>query len=732
MDDQVMNNNSTSPSVAAAAATTAVSVEDETDSKTTTTIMKVLSGWEYSFTKRLLCSENIYENVVILDHAMSDTKYPADMSATIAAAPSNNNFCQNLWNELHESKLLDRLQPAKTTGERQSEALMELLAQQGAIASPSPSSPSNNNTVRGDKSIFVSKDYRQGPHRMEFQQRHQLLHTLISTVSATMQEQVQLFNEQQQHLSSEGSCHFHLDLSNTSVQVATYPGDGISGYARHCDRGQDSCKKETTTKEEGGGRYHDASAASTPTASSSSQRLFTAIYYLVDEDWDADLDGGALRVFQNGNSKSGDSFTDIVPRQDRLVVFRSDRVEHQVLPSFRRPRTAITIWFYGTTTIKVSHPAQASTTTPVNKPMKELPPPLPVAVSDSGTEKKTIFVSIASYRDSETIPTLDDLFATARHPDRIICGLVLQLEDGHSYDEKIWQDLQSFPLKEQVRFIRLHAKDAMGPCYARGLAQTLWRGEDYVLQIDSHMRLRPHWDDYLIQQCQQIVSQTGNPKVMLTTYPLGYTLPNNIPKDNISGTYLVPWKFDEQGMLRQRGRVLVTNKDDQTFKTLPPRHFLFAGGFNFALSRAILDVPYDTMGLPHLFFGEELSSKCRLVFVVLLSMRHKTHSSSLVNCHVPGLSGGPIIHSRIRFVRPERSRLLSFVESRSSTRCHSQTRRSGTSSRESRSAEQDHANADGGRLLCRNPIWIGNGEDGSTICGTAQCRFWHKDSVTWL
>ena len=27
----------------------------------------------------------------------------------------------------------------------------------------------------------------------------------------------------------------------------------------------------------------------------------------------------------------------------------------------------------------------------------------------------------------------------------------------------------------------------------------LWEKEDYVLQIDSHMRLRPNWDTYLIQ-----------------------------------------------------------------------------------------------------------------------------------------------------------------------------------------------------------------------------------------
>jgi hypothetical protein len=68
------------------------------------------------------------------------------------------------------------------------------------------------------------------------------------------------------------------------------------------------------------------------------------------------------------------------------------------------------------------------------------------------------------------------------------------------------------------------------------------------------MRFRHNGDEYLIQQCQHIIQQTGHDKVMLTTYPLGYSLPNNIPKQETRGTYLVPWKFDSPGMLRQRGR----------------------------------------------------------------------------------------------------------------------------------------------------------------------------------
>jgi hypothetical protein len=40
----------------------------------------------------------------------------------------------------------------------------------------------------------------------------------------------------------------------------------------------------------------------------------------------------------------------------------------------------------------------------------------------------------------------------------------------------------------QVREVRLHFSAATGPCAARSLAQQLWVGEEYVLQVDAHMR----------------------------------------------------------------------------------------------------------------------------------------------------------------------------------------------------------------------------------------------------
>jgi [Skp1-protein]-hydroxyproline N-acetylglucosaminyltransferase len=132
----------------------------------------------------------------------------------------------------------------------------------------------------------------------------------------------------------------------------------------------------------------------------------------------------------------------------------------------------------------------------------------------------------------------------------------------------------------------------------------LHRGEDYVLQIDSHMRFRENWDVYLIEQLLQCPGGVGNTKSILTAYPVGYQLPNDIPNET-RGTLLIPDKFGSEGMLRQRGRFFCTTPDR------PVRCQLYAAGFNFCSASVLQDCPYDS-SLHHLFFGEEVSMAVRL------------------------------------------------------------------------------------------------------------------------
>ncbi len=100
----------------------------------------------------------------------------------------------------------------------------------------------------------------------------------------------------------------YLGLDRFDVQLACYPGGGAR-YRRHRDAFP--------------GR---------------SNRRVTAIYY-VNPGWRVD-DGGLLRLHPRATA------VDIEPVLDRLVVFLSERVEHEVLPAFA-PRLAVTAWYYG-------------------------------------------------------------------------------------------------------------------------------------------------------------------------------------------------------------------------------------------------------------------------------------------------------------------------------------------------------------------------------------------------
>ena len=804
---------------------------------TTTT----LSSWNSSFTNCLLsplasmggcdpCCDDDDENrdgtFILLDNVMeSGFEFESSDSSPSSSSgpPVPPGFCECLLMEL--DGFLEKLTPARTQGDHKADEIMNLLQEMsmGTKLLPDQKQPnqqqqstsenninSKNNitgdSVRGDNSVFISREYRQ---EKSFPQQHPCLHELISTISNTFDREFSGENNNSNCSNSSSNSNSNsnrsiyrwnadsdsnkhhkddtiiLDFSMTSVQLALYPGDSKSGYRKHCDR-QYSCMQERTERNTSDTSKSSAPNNSNKNANAKPERLITCIYYLTGENWDASLDGGALRLFRPGDdhgdgksdytdsslvelggenqlllsSSSSSSYTDVVPFRDRMVVFRSDRVQHQVMPSHRRARLAITLWFYGTivpnananpnsredaasipandidskTADAMKRPITTTTTTSrtlkssLYRPIRPLPihrvssSRLPSSKASASTASKlftstvddtngdssssspssssssNIFVSIASYRDSETRPTIDALYSTAMNPCRVFTGIVAQLVEGEKGDEDIWtsiitaaaenttttdnnsefksahhrhnnrnaSDPSWTPSPHQLRVMRLHANDATGPCYARGLCQTLYRGEDYVLQIDSHMRFRPNWDEYLIQTINGLVEkrsrlsairdEVGNSvcdcdydKIMLTTYPIGYTLPNNIP-DETRGTYLVPWKFDAQNMLRQKGR-LVRRKssDDHTTTTQDTkktafngddddssaveqqssgteadvyvcpssltnarRQYLYAGGFNFGFARVIFDVPYDTMGLHHLFFGEELSMAVRL------------------------------------------------------------------------------------------------------------------------
>lgn len=206
-----------------------------------------------------------------------------------------------------------------------------------------------------------------------------------------------------------------------------------------------------------------------------------------------------------------------------------------------------------------------------------------------------IFVSIASYRDPDCQHTVVDLFAQATHPERIFVGICWQFVPGEDDDCFI----HAPPFPDQVRRLDVHASESLGACWARHQVQSLWQGEDYYFQVDSHMRFVPGWDERLIEMLELCPSS----KAVLSTYPLAFTPPRELAKDELVTIH--PKGFDEHGILAQRSTLTPL---DQAPEVPTPTAFIGAG-LLFASGRIVNEVPYD----PHIYFeGEEISLAARL------------------------------------------------------------------------------------------------------------------------
>lgn len=212
----------------------------------------------------------------------------------------------------------------------------------------------------------------------------------------------------------------------------------------------------------------------------------------------------------------------------------------------------------------------------------------------------TIFVSVASYRDTECSMTIDSIFNKAEFPNRIFVGICEQNK------KDIQEELCISPaVKKFIHNIRITTMDyskAKGPTYARYYCADLWRGEEYFLQIDSHTTFMQNWDSDLINMISQIKNNINeSKKPVLSVYPPtkeqmsikgfpemdnGTLNANNIP------SFLCGWS--EPCDIPKRSNKPWT-----------------AAGFMFLESKFLHEVPFDP-NLSHLFQGEEVLFSARL------------------------------------------------------------------------------------------------------------------------
>jgi len=132
---------------------------------------------------------------------------------------------------------------------------------------------------------------------------------------------------------------------------------------------------------------------------------------------------------------------------------------------------------------------------------------------------RTIFVQLAAYRDSECVPTILNLFQKAARPDDISVGVCWQFLPGL---DPANLDLHSF--QNRVRVLSVDARTSRGVCWARHLAEQFYDGEDYFLQVDSHTRFVPNWDDLMREE----LARCDSTKAVLTCNPPRYYPPDRL------------------------------------------------------------------------------------------------------------------------------------------------------------------------------------------------------------
>ncbi|MEO5345482.1 MAG: hypothetical protein H7834_03770 [Magnetococcus sp. YQC-9] len=209
----------------------------------------------------------------------------------------------------------------------------------------------------------------------------------------------------------------------------------------------------------------------------------------------------------------------------------------------------------------------------------------------------TLFVSVASYRDSECTPTLIDLFDQAKHPERVHVGVLWQIlpeEDGPEFTAvpEAW--------RHQVRGLIIPVAESRGACWARSRIQNeLFADEDYYLQIDSHTRFDPDWDLHLIRMLHACPAA----KPVLSTHPNKYLPPDERLAKGLP--HLRAKKFNRDGILIPQGEYLPLDPKP----AVPPPAAFIGGGLVFAHGSMVREVPYD----PYLYFqGEEITLAARL------------------------------------------------------------------------------------------------------------------------
>jgi len=208
----------------------------------------------------------------------------------------------------------------------------------------------------------------------------------------------------------------------------------------------------------------------------------------------------------------------------------------------------------------------------------------------------SIFISVASYRDPHLQLTLKSAVENANNPDGLFFGIVNQDTARNEIDYSFLPDYS---------VIKIHPRNARGVGYARSKAMSLYNGEDYFLQIDSHVQFSKDWDIKSIEQFKTAQEIAGHKKIILSSYPGPYSLDSNEVFIHTVSTEEHPVEPTKQiAKLRvddQWSAVRVPMDNPNSGR--PELSSTVLGAYIFTTGNIVKEVPYDE---EISFMGEEI------------------------------------------------------------------------------------------------------------------------------
>lgn len=206
----------------------------------------------------------------------------------------------------------------------------------------------------------------------------------------------------------------------------------------------------------------------------------------------------------------------------------------------------------------------------------------------------SIFISIASYRDTELVPTIKSVLNNADNPEDLFFGVVSQDLNKKHPDLSFLNNLS---------YMKMDFREAKGAGYARKLAMDMYSGQSFYFQIDSHMRAVKGWDTKLKNMHKVSQKISGVDKIILSQYPAAYEIHTD-GKEYFVQNHEELWSTPTWSRVHNRdnGSWSSVREKIEDLSVPHPSHTVLAG-YLFASGNFVEEIPYDERIS---FMGEEL------------------------------------------------------------------------------------------------------------------------------